>query len=48
MLSSNFQAEEKHKKDRFVLSVAYSPDGQRIAAGSMDGGVAIFDLEVAS
>ena len=31
-------------KDRFVLSVAYSPDGKRIACGSMDGGVALFDV----
>jgi WD repeat-containing protein 61 len=31
-------------RDRFVLSVAYSPDGRRIACGSMDGGVALFDV----
>jgi WD repeat-containing protein 61 len=31
-------------RDKFVLSVAYSPDGQRIACGSMDGGVALFDV----
>ena len=31
-------------KDRFVLSVAYSPDGKRLACGSMDGGVALFDV----
>ena len=31
-------------KDKFVLSVAYSPDGKRIACGSMDGSVALFDV----
>mmetsp|Transcript_11145 Transcript_11145/g.19485 ORF Transcript_11145/g.19485 Transcript_11145/m.19485 type:complete len:317 (-) Transcript_11145:706-1656(-) len=31
-------------KERFVLSVAYSPDGQRLACGAMDGTVAIFDV----
>ena len=31
-------------KDKFVLSVAYSPDGRRLACGSMDGGVALFDV----
>uniref|UniRef100_A0A7S0RVB2 Anaphase-promoting complex subunit 4 WD40 domain-containing protein n=1 Tax=Pyramimonas obovata TaxID=1411642 RepID=A0A7S0RVB2_9CHLO len=35
---------DKDKNDKFVLSVAYSPDGQRIAAGAMDGSVAIFDV----
>jgi WD repeat-containing protein 61 len=36
--------EEKFKKEKFVLSVAYSPDGSRLACGSMDGTVAVFDL----
>jgi WD repeat-containing protein 61 len=31
------------RSDRFVLSVAYSPDGARLACGSMDGGVHVFD-----
>lgn len=26
-----------------MLSVAYSPDGQRLACGAMDGTVAVFD-----
>jgi len=38
------QGEENFKKERFVLSVAYSPDGKRLACGSMDGSVAIFDV----
>ncbi len=38
------QADEKFKKDRFVLSVAFSPNGQRLACGSQDGTVAIFDV----
>lgn len=27
-----------------MLSCAYSPDGQRLAAGSMDGTVAVWDV----
>jgi WD repeat-containing protein 61 len=38
------QADEKLKKDKFVLSVAFSPDGRRLACGVMDGTVAIFDV----
>lgn len=37
------QGEENFKKERFVLSVAYSPDGRRLACGSMDGTVGVFD-----
>lgn len=36
--------DEKFKKDRFVLSVAFSPNGERLACGSQDGTVAIFDV----
>ncbi|KAK9829667.1 hypothetical protein WJX72_007240 [[Myrmecia] bisecta] len=36
--------DEKFKKEKFVLSVAYSPDGRRLACGSMDGTVCIFDV----
>lgn len=32
-------------KEKFVLSVAFSPDGRSIACGSMDGLICIFDLE---
>ncbi|MEW5297899.1 MAG: hypothetical protein WDW38_003805 [Sanguina aurantia] len=35
--------EKSAKTSQFVLSVAYSPDGLRIAAGAMDGTVAVFD-----
>lgn len=35
--------DEKQRKERFVLSLAYSPDGRRLAAGGMDGTVAVFD-----
>lgn len=31
-------------RDRFVLSVAYSPDGAVLACGAADGGVALFDV----
>ena len=37
------QGEEKFKKEKFVLSVAYSPDGRRLACGCMDGSVTVFD-----
>lgn len=36
-------AADKAKNSRFVQSVAYSPDGRRIACGAMDGTVALFD-----
>ena len=38
------QGDEKFKKDRFVLSIAFSPNGQRLACGSQDGTVAVFDV----
>lgn len=38
------QGDEKFKKDRFVLSIAFSPNGQRLACGSQDGTVALFDV----
>lgn len=31
-------------RERFVLSVAYSPDGSRVACGAMDGTVAVYDV----
>ncbi|EFN53663.1 hypothetical protein CHLNCDRAFT_36331 [Chlorella variabilis] len=37
------ESADKQRKEKFVLSVAYSPDGRRIAAGAMDGTVALFD-----
>ena len=42
-LSACPQGEDNFKKERFVLSVAYSPDGKRLACGSMDGTVGVFD-----
>ena len=44
MRASTKQADEKFKKDKFVLSVAFSPDGRRLACGVMDGTVCIFDV----
>ena len=38
------QADEKHKREKFVLSVAFSPDGKRLACGVMDGTVVVFDV----
>ncbi|KAG2446943.1 hypothetical protein HYH02_008098 [Chlamydomonas schloesseri] len=32
------------KREQFVLSAAYSPDGTKLAAGCMDGSVAVWDL----
>ena len=43
-MPAHVQADEKFKKDSFVLSVAFSPNGQRLACGSQDGTVAIFDV----
>ena len=37
------QGDDKSKKDRFVLSIAYSPDGRRLACGGQDGTIAVFD-----
>lgn len=42
--SSGGPSPSSSSKDKFVLSVAYSPDGRRLACGSMDGGVALFDV----
>lgn len=39
------QGDDKHKRERFVMSVAYSPDGKLIACGTQIGTVAIFDVE---
>ena len=38
-LDALLQTDEKHKREKFVLSVAYSPDGKRLACGVMDGTV---------
>ncbi|KAF5726080.1 hypothetical protein HS088_TW23G00820 [Tripterygium wilfordii] len=35
---------DKGSSKKFVLSVAWSPDGKRIACGSMDGTISIFDV----
>lgn len=42
------QAEEKSKKEKFTMSVACSDDGKKIACGSQDGTVCIFDSETGS
>ena len=39
------QAGEKAKREKFVLSVAYSPDGQRIACGCQDGTICVFECK---
>lgn len=39
------QPDENQRKEQFVLSVACSPDGRKLAAGSMNGTVAIFDAD---
>ncbi|XVE97938.1 hypothetical protein REPUB_Repub03eG0062000 [Reevesia pubescens] len=35
---------DKSSSKKFVLSVAWSPDGRRLACGSMDGTISIFDV----
>lgn len=41
------QAEHRDRAGSFVLSLAYSPDGRRLACGTMDGTVAVFDVATA-
>ena len=38
------QSSGKSAEQQFVLSVAYSPDGESLACGCMDGTVCIFDV----
>lgn len=35
---------DKSGNKKFVLSVAWSPDGRRLACGSMDGTISVFDV----
>lgn len=35
---------DKSGSKKFVLSVAWSPDGRRLACGSMDGTISVFDV----
>ncbi|OMO72835.1 hypothetical protein COLO4_27437 [Corchorus olitorius] len=35
---------DKSSNKKFVLSVAWSPDGRRLACGSMDGTISVFDV----
>lgn len=35
---------DKNANKKFVLSVAWSPDGKRLACGSMDGTISVFDV----
>ncbi|KAJ4851166.1 WD repeat-containing protein vip3 [Turnera subulata] len=35
---------DKNSSKKFVLSVAWSPDGKRLACGSMDGTISVFDV----
>ncbi|KAG4929579.1 hypothetical protein AAZX31_17G050700 [Glycine max] len=35
---------DKSGSKKFVLSVAWSPDGKRLACGSMDGTISVFDV----
>ncbi|KAL3586180.1 hypothetical protein D5086_013047 [Populus alba] len=35
---------DKNSSKKFVLSVAWSPDGKRVACGSMDGTISVFDV----
>lgn len=41
---SVMQGDGPKAKERFVLSVAFSPDKRLLAAGAMDGTVAVWDL----
>ncbi len=41
--AQNITDDKNARRDRFVLSIAYSPDGSRVAAGVMDGAVVVFD-----
>jgi WD repeat-containing protein 61 len=43
LLSTAMPSDDEKRRERFALSIAVSPDGTKIAAGAMDGSVAIFD-----
>lgn len=45
VLSVDMPSDGDKSRENFVLSVASNQDGSRIAAGAMDGGVAIFDTK---
>ncbi|CAL5398544.1 unnamed protein product [Camellia sinensis] len=38
------KSSDKSGNKKFVLSVAWSPDGKRLACGSMDGTISVFDV----
>lgn len=42
--SESSKPTDKSSSKKFVLSVAWSPDGRRLACGSMDGSVNVFDV----
>ncbi|KAL9239876.1 hypothetical protein vseg_014155 [Gypsophila vaccaria] len=37
---------DKTATKKFALSVAWSPDGRRLACGSMDGTITVFDMDI--
>lgn len=41
---SNANPSDKSISKKFVLSVGWSPDGKRLACGSMDGTISVFDV----
>ncbi|GJR18618.1 WD repeat-containing protein VIP3 [Tanacetum coccineum] len=39
------KASDKGNNKKFVLSVAWSPNGRQLACGSMDGSISVFDVQ---
>ncbi|KAH9620432.1 hypothetical protein KSS87_022251 [Heliosperma pusillum] len=43
--SENSKPSDKSATKKFALSVAWGPDGRRLACGSMDGTISVFDMD---
>lgn len=44
-LTLPIRSDERKSKEKFTLAIAFSPDGSKIAASDMTGGVYVFDAQ---